>query len=39
MMLDAAAKLGGKQTSMVREDVLPYGGESLSDELRLAHST
>lgn len=34
MILDAVAKRGGKQPSMLREDALRYGGESLGDELR-----
>jgi hypothetical protein len=32
MILDAVAKLGGKQVSMVSEDEQPYGA-ALSDEL------
>jgi hypothetical protein len=39
MILDATAKLGGKQASIVREDTPPYGGESLSAELRSARWT
>ena len=34
MILDAVAKLGSKQASMVCEDASPYGGESLGDDLR-----
>jgi hypothetical protein len=33
-ILDAVVQLGGKPASMVREDCLPYGGESLGDALR-----
>jgi len=36
MILDAVMQLGGKPASMVREDALPYGGESLGDDLRPA---
>lgn len=35
MILDAATKLGGRQTLMVREDS-PGWGDSLGDELRPA---
>ena len=33
MLLDAVAQRGGTPASMVREDSLPYGGESLGDDL------
>src|SRR5437763_16842888 len=39
MILDAVTKLGGTPASMVREDALPYGGESLGDALRPARWT
>jgi hypothetical protein len=39
MILDVAVKFGGKQAAMVREDALPYGGESLGAELRPARWT
>ena len=38
-ILDAAAKLDGKQASMMREDAPPYGGELLGDDLRPARWT
>ena len=39
MILNTATKLGGTPVSMVREDSLPYGGESLGDALRPARWT
>jgi hypothetical protein len=33
MILDAVAKLGGKQASMIREHARPYRDESLGDAL------
>src|SRR6266567_7870932 len=39
MILDAVTQRGGTPASRVREDALPYGSESLGDELRPARWT
>jgi type I restriction enzyme R subunit len=39
MSLDAATKLGGQPASRMREDVRPYRGEALGDDLRPARWT
>lgn len=39
MILDAAAKFGGRQASLLREHAPPDGGESLGDDLHPARWT